>query len=358
MRNAMNSDIKPDAALIKETLCNHFNACSDKSNLVICEKRFLGLGGNEFRYYYFTLTNGARTYRAFGKVAGHLEREYRSLQYLVKTIPEEHRCIGDPIALLTDGSSSLLLLEYLDGYSNSFTLFNSLRFFSNRETSITRIGKEMVDGIYDLQKHAPTSYSRLSVEDTDATPGQPVPTSVLRQIEEIKTISTDAKAALRTRIDGLLQKQTMVRRGLVHGTLGTRNIMMNGTSIAFIDWAYMQCEGLCIYDPCYITTMLLIKGVQLFIPQSKLDRISKALFQHIKIRETSLATDTNRRFIDDALWFAKCLSMVDTLYEFETDESSVLRAVVRQKNQKIKYLAHAIEKSAKDECNSFSCGHE
>jgi hypothetical protein len=342
----MSADTKLDNAVIKEALCKHFNVSSDKSDLAIREKRFLGLGGNEFRYYYFTLTDGARRHRAFGKVAGHLEREYRSLQYLMKTIPEKQRCIGQPIALLKDGNSSLLLLEYLEGYSNSFTIFNSLRFFPNREASITRIGKYMLDGIYDLQKHAPTIYSRLSVEDTSATPGQPVPTSVFRQIEDIKSISIGTKAALRTRINGLLQNQTIVRRGLVHGTLGTRNIMMNRTSIAFIDWAYMQCEGICIYDPCYIATMLLIKGVQLFIPRSKLDRISEALFQHIKIREDSLTPDTNRRFVNDALWFAKCLSMVDTLYEYETGESSQLKAVVGQKHRKIKYLALHIEKDA------------
>jgi len=355
----MNTDTKLHERSIKETLCNHFNTPFATSHLTIRERSFPGLGGGQFRYYYFTLRNNATTHRAFGKVAGHLEREYQALQHLVKTIPEEHRHIGHPIALLRDGDQALLLLEYLEGYSNSFTIRSSLRLLPNTYLSITRMGKYILDNIYGLQKHWKTTYSPLSVEDIESTPGQPSPIGVLKQIDTTKALSMETKAALRTRISALLQNQCMVRRGLVHATLGVRNVMFSDSSIAFIDWAYMQEEGLCIFDPCYITTMLLMKGVQLFVPQATLDKINNSLFEHIGQLENQTWQANNNMcmqdptFIRDGLWFGKTLAMIDTLWQYEQGESSWLRASLTQRHRQLRYLTHRIETDANTgaECN-------
>jgi len=353
----MNTDTTLNDLSIKEALCKHFNMPADRSDLTTCEKRFPSLGGDQLRHYCFMLKDSRERHRAFGKVAGYIEWEYRVLQYLMKTVPKGQRhIIGPPIALLKDGSHSLLLLEYLEGYSNPFTILNSLRLFPNRALNITRMGKYMLDEIYGLQKHAPAIYRPVSLEDTDATPGQPLPIGVFKQIESIKSISIETKAALHNRINAILQNQIMVRRGVVHGSLGMRNIMVSRSNIAFIDWEYMQYEGLSIYDPCYIATMLLMKGVQLFVPRSKLDMISNSLFKHIEYLEDRLTETKNETFIHDGLWFGRCLAMIDTLWQYERRKCSRLKASLARERRQIEYLAYRIEKDAKnDESNSNAC---
>ncbi len=342
--------------MVKEVLCKYFNMPSDRSHLTMQERHFLGLGGHRIHYYHLTLTDGRLKRYAFGKTTPNHDREYRALQYLMKTIPEGHRNTSRPIAFLEHGGYSLLLLEYLEGYSSPLSILNSLWLFPNRALNITRMGKDIVDKIYDLQKHSQVIYRPLSSKDTDETPGQPShgprPISVFKQLERIESISTETKAALRSRIDSIVNNQTAVRRGVVHGQMGLRNIMMSRSNIVFIDWEYMQTAGFCLFDPCYMTTMLLMRGVQLFIPRSKLDMISKCVFQHIKYLEDRLTEKPNKHFIDDGLWFAKCVSMVDTLYHYERTGCSRLKALLRQEHRKIKYLAYHIEKDA---VNGGSC---
>jgi hypothetical protein len=162
-------------SLVKEALCKHFNMPANGSRLTTYESRFRVSRGFQSHYYRFTLKDGRVKHRAFGKIALNNEQEYLALQHLMKTIPAEQRHIGRPIAILKERNRSLLLLEYLDGCSSPLTIVNPLRLFPNRALNITRIGEDMLDGIYGLQKHFPTVYRPLSSEDTDATPGQPTP---------------------------------------------------------------------------------------------------------------------------------------------------------------------------------------
>jgi len=343
-RDAQQAHYEP--SVVKEALCRHFNMPADRSQLAIQERHFLGLGGNQFRYYIFTLTNGKETNRAFGKTTLHHDREYRALQYLAKTIPERHRNTSRPIASLAREDCSLLLLEYLEGYSSPLSILSSFRLFPNRAVNMIRLGKHIVDKIFDLQTQSPVIYSPLSFKDADETPGQPAPISIFKQLERIKCLSIDTKKALRTRLTAIVNSETAVRRGIVHGQLGMRNIMVRRSNILFIDWEYMQSAGFCLFDPCYMVTMLLLRGVQLLIPRSQLDMISDSLFPYIKNREHSLTDGANRKCVDDGLWFAKCLSMVDALYDYEIGQSSWLKALLGQKHRKTKYLAYHIEKDA------------
>jgi hypothetical protein len=149
-------------------------------------------------------------------------------------------------------------------------------------------------------------------------------------------------------MDALLKNQTLARRGVVHGALGMRNIMMGRSNVSFIDWEFMEHEAISIYDPCYIATMVLMRGVRLFVPRSKLDRISDSLFEHIECMEERLTETKNEAFIRDVLWFGKCLAMIDTLWAYEGSEGSRLKALLGQQRRKIKYLAYRLEKEAKN----------
>jgi hypothetical protein len=337
-----------EPAMVKKVLCKHFNTHPDASHLTIREKQFLGLGGNRIHYYHLTITARNVKHHAFGKIAPKNEREYRALEYLMRTIPEAHRAIARPIGLLKNGDHSMLLLEYLVGYSNPFSVLHVLRLSLNTAANITKIGKDILDTLYRLQQRSHTIYTPLSLEDINETPGQPRPISVLAQLTSVKSISIEIKALLQSRLNLMVNNEVPVRRGVVHGQLGIRNIMMRRSDIAFIDWEYMQIKGLSIYDACYMVIMLLVRSTQLLIPRSGLDMINTSLFQHIKYLEGRLASPGNNEFVQDGLWFAKCVGMIDTLWQYETGRGSRLKALLGQKHRKIKYLAYDLEKHVKN----------
>jgi len=335
-----------EPSMVKEALCRHFKMASDKSHLAASEKRFTGLGGGQIHYYLFTLEDGRVARQAFGKLGGPNEREYQALQHLTQRIPEEQGLFCRPITLLKEGNRTLLLLEYLEGYVNAFTLRHSLRMFPNRASNITKLGKAILDRIYCLQKHFPIAYRPISATDTDATPGQPSPIGVLKQLEGIKSLSSETKSALGGRVSDILKNEIAVRRGVIHGQLGMRNIMVKGSNIAFIDWEYMEPEGLCLFDPCYIVTMILMRSIQFFVLRPNLDRISSSLFQHIENLEERVADAQSKRSIHDGLWLAKCLALIDTLWSYERTESGPLKALLTQERRKIDYLAQCLEQIA------------
>lgn len=344
----MTTDKKPyDSAIVKEVLCKHFNIPSASSQLSVQEIRFLGLGGPQFRYFRFRVTNGNHTARAFGKTTLHHDREYQALQYLTTITPEAQRHATRPIASLQHAGYSLLLLEYLDGYSSPLTTRSLLRVFP-RAASIIDLGRCIIDKIYLLQKQAPFTYMPLSSNDTEQTPAQPMPVNILEALGRIKSVSLGTKQTVERRISSIVSRQTLVRRGLVHGQLGMRNILVNHSNILFIDWEYMQRAGFCLFDPCYMAIMLVMRAIQLLISSSNLGLINDNLFEHIRICEESITDDLHREFIADGLWFAKAMTTIDTLYEYEAGEGSSWKALLGQKGRKIKYLANELEKDAMD----------
>jgi hypothetical protein len=345
----MNTNAKLcEPSLVKEVLCKHFNTQSDRAHLTIREKQFAGLGGPQVHYYHFTLADRNAKHRVFGKISPSNEREYRALQYLMKTVSEEQKDIARPIALLKNGTHSLLLLEYLDGYSDPFSIAHALRLIPNRTLNVTKVGRAILEKIYGLQQQYHTIYSPLSTADTDEVPGQPRPIAVAKQLESIKSLSRETKALLQSRINAIVDKRIPIRRGVVHGQMGLRNIMIRRSHIAFIDWEYMQTEGLCIYDACYIVIMLLMRSVELLITRSELAKISDFLFEHIRYLEDRLTEPGKKQFVRDGLSFAKRLGMIDTLWQYETGRRSGLKALLRQRERKIRYLAYAIEKDAEN----------
>ena len=269
--------------------------------------------GYQSHYYLFSLTDGKEEHRAFGKIASNNEQEYRALKALMEAIPEPQRHFGRPIALLKQGHRSLLLLDYLEGCTSPFNVASSWRLLPNRSLNITRTGKTIIQKIYDIQNHFEAVNRPLTPEDIEATPGQPTPTGVLNQLERVRSLSAETKAALHSRIGEIVKNKTMSRRGVVHGALGMRNIMISRSGVSFIDWEYMEKEALSIYDPCYIATMVLMRAVQLCVRGSDLDTICNSLFQHIERLEEELTETKHKVFIRDVLWLGKCLAEVDPI---------------------------------------------
>ena len=345
----MSANDKPyEPAMVKEVLCKHFNTRSTGSQLTIREKQFLGLGGPRIHYYYLTLTADNVRHRAFGKISPKNQQEYRALEYLMRSGREAKRVIARPIGLLQNGDYSMLLLECLDGYSNPFSVLHVLRLSPNTAANITQVGKDILDRLYQLQEQCQTIYTPLSLADIAGAPGQPQPISLLAQLEAVKSISSEAKAQLRSGINRMVNNQVRVRRSVVHGQLGIRNIMMRRSNIAFIDWEYMQTQGLSIYDACYMVIMLVMRSAQLLIPRGGLEKISTSLFHHIRCLEERLTTPGDAGFVQDGLWFATSMAMIDTLWQYETNPGSRLKALIKQKPRKTRYLVRDLERHAKN----------
>jgi hypothetical protein len=341
----MNTSFQLDnSSKIKETLCQHFKLPLHKSSLRIQQQRYLGSGNDGFHYYIFALMDDTVTRRAFGKISPKNELENNALQYLMSSGADAQSDIGRPIALLKEGNRSLLLLEYLEGCSPALTLAHFLRIFPNTASNIIKLGKAILDKIYTLQTRCPTRYRSLSLEDAKNVPGQPEPIGVFEQVESLISLSNATKTALKSRINAILTRQTIVRKGLVHGQMGMRNIMIDDRSnVFFIDWEYLQSQGLCAYDPCYMIIMLLMRSVQLFVSQSALESIGNSLFLHTRCLEEFYVDSKYTRFVEDSLWFAKCLAMIDTLWTYETINGTWLKTSLSRKYPKIKYLTHLIE---------------
>jgi hypothetical protein len=336
-------------SMVKEALCKHFDLPSQKSRLSIQNLNFLGLGGGEIHYYRFLISDGRVTRSAFGKTTPKNEREYDALQYLTRRLTKDNRATSRAIALLQSNDYSLLLLEYLEGYTSALSIRNILAFLPNPASNITRLGKAIVDEIYHLQKQFGFTYSPVRPHDTDELPGQPQPTGVLEQLKQITALDDQAKAAVRVTLDAFLADGTAVRRGLVHGQMGLRNIMLRGTRIVFIDWEYMQPHGLCIYDACYMATMLLMRSAQLLLPRFVLDRIGDSVFAHIHRCENCLAPADKKEFVGKSVWFGKSLAMIDTLWQYERALSGRAATLLGCTHRKIRYLVSQLAQGTERE---------
>ena len=335
--------------MVKKAICSYYNISLNKSQLKIYKKNFLGLRGDNI-HCYFILRNDKVKHRVFGKIASNNQQEYHNLQYLIKNIPKKDISLPRPIALLKNGDYSLLLLEYLEGYSNPFSAIHSVYPFNERIFKILKVGKNVLNKIYRLQKHFQISYSPLTLYDTDGIPNQPKPVSIFKQLESVQSISDEIKAKLENKINEILKNRIMVRRGMIHGDLGLRNIIINSSKISFIDWDCMQHQGTSLLDPCYFVTLLLMRSVQLLIPKTKANIISESLFQHIKQLEERLTETKYENFISDGIWFGKCIAITDTLWWYEQERhNNFVNALIKRRNHQIKYLAYHLEKVAKNE---------
>jgi hypothetical protein len=186
----------------------------------------------------------------------------------------------------------------------------------------------------------------LSAEDVRGFPNQPKPIGVYYQLDTVHALSDETKSQLRTRLRAIVINKTPVRRGVIHGDLGMRNIMENNSSVSIIDWGYMQTNGVSLIDPCFFVVMLLMKSIQLLVPWGRVTSSGDNLFRQIKLLEEGMVDSENTKFINDSIWYGKCLSLIDTLWWYEKDNINYLKNIMKQRSRQVKYLTYLIDREA------------
>jgi hypothetical protein len=332
-------------AQIKEILSGYFNISSNGSRLAIYRKR--GFRREDGRKHCnFVLTTDRTKFRVFGKLGSNSEREYDNLNFLVAKIPREEMILPRPIAILKNKDESLILVEHLSGFSNLSWKIQAMYLFPGRMKRIVKLGRAVLDRIYRLQKYFPTNYSAVTGEDLAGIPNQPVPICFDEQLRSIGSIPATAKKRLSERVRQLVGGGVSVRRGLIHGDLGLRNIMAGGSGISFIDWDFMKLEDLALFDPCYFVTMLALRGIQLFVREAEVNAISGDLLNYVRHLEKEVKGGVSEESFSETIWFAQCISIVDTLWWYEKMEPSPMGQILKQRRRQIRYLARAILKGS------------
>ncbi len=335
------------ASSVKKAMCAYFGVRPEKSRLSIHEKNAFSKMEN-CRHYNFVLSNGKKAYRAFGKASPNSGREYNNLRYLSEKLGGNQIVVPKAIGLVKDREYSILVVEYLEGYSRLFSAAQSLSLLPHCARGMLKIGRDVLNAIYELQGRFETTYNPLAVKDIEQTPNQPWPVSISQQLIDVKGISEEVKQKLNNRINGIAKGGVRVRRGVVHGDLGLRNVMMSRDGISFIDWDYMQYRGSSLFDPCYFVIMVLMRCIQMCLLRPKVDLIGRALFEHTRKLEEGSWPVENREGIKDGLWFEKCRAMIDTLWWYEKMEKNWATSVLKQRWRQISYLTNQIKEEARN----------
>jgi len=301
-------------------------------------------GGNS--HYVFHLQEGSVQRRVFGKITANSEREYRNLQYVTTGVPAGEMQLSRPIAVVGLPAGPLLLQEYLEGYSPLVSGRRLRYLVPGRTEALIHAGKTVLNTIYRIQQQFRMTWLPLSADDAAGIPNQPKAVGVFRQLETIQALAQETKKRIESRITSILGRNLMVRRGLIHGDLGLRNVLTRNGHISFIDWDYMQEQGFALLDPCYFAVILEMRSLQLMMSKQNVMKIDASLFDHIKDLEGSLIAPNGKPSLDDAIWFGKCLSLIDTLWWYEKDRSNYAAALLKQRGRQIDFLARSLEQEA------------
>lgn len=341
---------------IKDILCHHYGVSLSTSRLQISKTNLIGFSGRTV-HYHLILTNGEQRFRTFGKViptgdkpscntvygtfTPTVSTEYNNLQYLAKLTPEQEIFFPRLIELVNAQKYSLLLLEYLEGYSNLSTTLSSL-ILPRREriTQIIEIGKSVLNKLNALQGNF-SDINYFSLE--------PECKALMDKLDRIYSLSSETKKNLSVSITERAGKLTRVRKGIIHGDLGPRNILIGRSDVVFLDWEAMQKNRFSLYDSCYFVISLLMRCVQVFISQSQLDHISMVLFRHMINLEKSEAT-MEEQFVRDGVWLGKYLAQFHVLSSYERQlREGGLHPFFRQRRRQIQFLVNMISRDAYDD---------
>lgn len=344
----MNTITPQELATIKRDICSHFNLSEKKSSLTLRQKDNTALLGRNI-YYDVSIQDGPVRRRVFGKLSRHARKEFQNLKYIQQRKWMSAIRIPRAIAVVEIVNGSLLLQEYLDGYSHILENRRVKHYLPGRIGVIENTGRSILEKIYRVQERFRVSYSPVSLNDMAGLPNQPTVTGVVYQLDTVHSLSKDTKKRLGTKLNSIVINDVPVRRGLIHGDLGMRNIMERNFDISFIDWCYMQKEGISVIDPCFFVVMLLMRSIQLLVSWEKVNYLASSLFQQVKLLEETMDACPNSEFIDSGIWFIKCLCLIDTLWWYEKAENNGWKDLVRQRGRQIDYLVYLLEREAMNE---------
>jgi len=307
-----------------------------------------------------TVSSSNGTYKAFAKVISVTSRptcdsiygtltptiiaEYSNLVHLNNTIHDKSDLFPRPIGLLHAPDYSLMLAEYMERYSSlSAVMLSFVLPRPQRTQEIVKVGISVLDKFGQLQKALfNPEYSSPDLECK----------LMLGKLSHSYSLSSQARSELASVIEQASARGSIrIRKGIIHGDLGPRNILIGQSGVVFLDWEAMQSNCMPLYDCCYFVITLVMRCVQLGIPPSQLNYISSALFRHVADLETQLdSCNKTDLFTRKDIWLGKCMALLQVLSAYERDaEGGGYYPLLRQRGRQIQYLQDVLGREMLDD---------
>ena len=273
----------------------------------------------------------------FGKLSPSSAREYNNLIFLENSSSKINSFFPKALGLLNTSHSLLLLSEYAESFTNLSVILSKLIFPDrNRTQKIINIGKLVLRNLNSLQRHSFEIHLGSIEKGTVET---------LEKLKEIRKLSDPIKQNLIKKINNSLNIIPHASKGLSHGDLGSRNILLKKSKVFFVDWEYMKKDGFLFYDPCTFITYLVMRCVQLHISSKEVCCIEKILYNYLNETQNGLAKQGQLYDNEDILNLGKCNSKIETLFEYEKQlKTGALSNFLKQRKRQISYLTYSIEK--------------
>jgi len=339
--------LSPDVtAELTGLLCAHFGVARPKARLQMATTNRTGFFGPR-RHLRITLFDGSRRYEAFGKITSRNQvvrcrsvygaltpeagTECRNLQSLRELLPTADM-IPAAIGVVDAGDTTLCVLAYLGGFRNLSGVLSTSAFrrATGRRAVLEDLGRAVLDRIHALQ----TACSTLVESPLDAEYE-----ALGRTLQRTSMLSADQKRRVLAAAERA--RPARVRMGLIHGDLGTRNVLLRDGHAVIVDWEGMQRDRLALYDPCYFISTLLMRGVQLRLPLSVVRQVRTTLLDHLVMLEREANPDGDTTHEELAVRFAEQLAQAHLLASYERDLGrGGAWSWLKQRKRQLEFLVH------------------
>lgn len=330
------------ASRVTEILSRHFGLDAADCRLRVKRSNLLGWRGKT-THCDLTLICDTAVQMAFGKVIPHRAKpvchtaygdftadagtEYANLCWLAEAVPDEKHFHPSVIGLVPAGEMSLLLLERLSGYRNLSSMLSSrLLPRPGRVPWLIELGGRVLARLAEFQ--AAYSESGVALPKAECA-------AIRRRLESVMSLPAAVRDRLLTEVEALEENLGPVRKGILHGDLGPRNIEI-GPEIAFLDWEAMRRDGLLLYDAAYFVVTFLTRCVQMCLSRSQLEHIAEELW--CQLPTTGRAGDGHTRL-------AQLMALCHVLSAYERDSGGGgLRPILKQRRRQISFLVSQLSR--------------
>jgi hypothetical protein len=320
--------------IIKSILCQHYNLPRDRSEVRVSRRNILGFAGENKQYSLYVSALGHK-YKIFAKVSDKAGHEYDNLRFLEMNSSLEYVYFPRPVGFINIGKEQLLLLEHIDGFQNLSKILCRMFFRrSDRIEKIVNINKLVLRTIHDVHRNiGQIQIGSLGYEGARA----------LDVVRTIRAIPAPMREKVTKQLYLAIKNAPKVRRGVTHGDLGARNILLSPDRVILVDWEKMQKRGFLCVDSCMFISYLVMRCLQLCIRERRVQDISDRLYRDLSNTKFAFSATGKLQDNEKVIRLAKCFAEIEVLSGYEKRTiRSVFKNIVLLRNRQIKYLVNSI----------------
>ena len=320
--------------IIKSILCEYYDLPRDRTELRVSRRNVLGFAGENKQYSVYLSALG-HNYKFFGKVSDKTGHEYDNLRFLETNSSLEYIHFPRAVGLINTGKEQLLLLEHIDGVHNFSRIL--CRMFiprSHRIEKIVNISKRVLRTIHGVHRNiGEIQIGSLGYEGARA----------LDVVGTIGAIPPPMREKVTKQLYLAIKNAPKVRRGVTHGDLGARNILLTADRVFLVDWEKMQKRGFFCLDSCMFISYLVMRCLQIFVRESSVQDISHRLYRHLTNTKFAFSASGKLQDNEKVIHLAKCFAQIHVLsaYEKQTIRGG-FKKIAQLRNRQIKYLVKSI----------------